>query len=102
MKEKFREFMNINKRVRVLTLLLNCLLEEKNFVFHKDSTVKVRSRKTFKILCIVGSIQVYCKNVIPPFSLATHTQTVLPLTKTELAKPASIYKNELLHVVLGG
>ena len=40
--------------------------------------------------------------LLPPFSLATHTRTALLLTKTELVKPASIYKNELLHVVVGG
>ena len=94
----------------MLALFLNCLLEKNStFVFHKDSTVKVRSRKTFKYLCsfnllfILGSTyEILAKDVIPPSSLATHTRTALLRTKTELVKPASIYKNELLHVVLGG
>ena len=34
--------------------------------------------------------------------MTTHSQAVLSLSKMELTKPASTYKNELLHVVCGG
>ena len=41
-------------------------------------------------------------DIVPPFTLTTHSQAVLSLSKMELTKPASTYKNELLHVVCGG
>ena len=67
MKEKFRDFMNIQESEGVSIAFKLPSGKNTTSVFHKDSTVKVRSRKTFKYLCsfnllfILGSIQVCCK-----------------------------------------
>ena len=41
------------------------------------------------------------KDISPPFLLTTHTQTPLPLSEDEMCKPASMFKNHLLHVIGG-
>ena len=51
MKEKFRDFMNIQESEGVSIAFKLPSGKNTTFVFHKDSTVKVRSRKTFKYLC---------------------------------------------------
>ena len=40
-------------------------------------------------------------DIFPPFTLTTHSQAVLSLSKMDLTKLLAL-KNELLHVVCGG
>ena len=66
-KEKFHDFLNIQESEGVSIAFKLPSGKNTTYVFHKDSTVKVRFRKTFKYLCsfnllfILGSIQVCCK-----------------------------------------
>ena len=41
------------------------------------------------------------KDISPPFLLTTHTQTLLPISEDKMCKPASMFKNHLLHVIGG-
>ena len=39
------------------------------------------------------------QDVVPPFTLFTHTRVPLPLVQDVIDCPADLYKNHLLHVV---
>ena len=39
------------------------------------------------------------QDVVPPFTLFTHTRVPLPLVQDVIDYPADLYKNHLLHVV---